>query len=461
MSNFKRLDQYIVLHSLGKGATAHVKAVEDPTTHQIYAAKIMKSYHGSGNEELKETIQNEMENLNSLAHPNIVNLICVNESGTYAKRNGQTKRVMYMLMELCPNGELFDVLYRTGKFSEEITRFYFHQLIETLEAVHNQGITHRDIKPENILFDRDFNLKISDFGFSTLIDKYADGMLYTQLGTQGYMAPEIHQNLPYRGEIVDLFAAGIVLFIMYTQNPPFTKAVPNDPFYRLLSKKDDKFWVYHSRNKTSDFFTQDFKNLIFSMLALQPNDRLPISHIKAHPWYNGPVATTDEIVSELRKRKEKIIQAAQKAAKAKNLGNRPGAINNGGRVYRCESGEPELAGQLSLQIEDLVVEPLPEHFNTVNRFYQIISGIDPQDIVTILARSFQNLDTEWNPSHDKYEFEVTIRTEVDTLNFVISIYSMEDELNLISFKLNNGSKFEFMSIFKTIEDNIFSAQESY
>lgn len=58
--------------------------------------------------------------------------------------------------------------------------------------MHHKGIAHRDLKPENILFDKNFNLKVADFGFAALMDKYADGKLRTTLGTEGYMAPEIH-----------------------------------------------------------------------------------------------------------------------------------------------------------------------------------------------------------------------------------------------------------------------------
>jgi len=95
-------------------------------------------------------------------------------------------------MELCSNGELFDILFQSGKFDEPTTRFYFHQLISGLEACHNAGITHRDMKPENVLFDDLFNLKLSDFGFAAVLSgRDGSGQLHTHLGTEGYMAPEI------------------------------------------------------------------------------------------------------------------------------------------------------------------------------------------------------------------------------------------------------------------------------
>lgn len=87
--------------------------------------------------------------------------------------------------------------------------------------MHDKGYAHRDIKPENLLLTSTFVLKIADFGFSCLIrGKDGTGILKTKLGTEGYMAPEIATK-HYDGRKTDIFATGIILFIMYTGNPPF------------------------------------------------------------------------------------------------------------------------------------------------------------------------------------------------------------------------------------------------
>ena len=71
------------------------------------------------------------------------------------------------------------------------------------------------MKPENLLFDEDFNLKITDFGFSVYLSgRDGTGMLKTHLGTEQYMAPEIHEERAYKGDAVDIFACGLILFIL-------------------------------------------------------------------------------------------------------------------------------------------------------------------------------------------------------------------------------------------------------
>lgn len=83
--------------------------------------------------------------------------------------SGKMKEVMYILMEYCPAGELIEFLLHTGSFSDRMVRAYFKQLLDGVQACHVEGISHRDIKPENLLLDSNFNLKITDFGFSTFM----------------------------------------------------------------------------------------------------------------------------------------------------------------------------------------------------------------------------------------------------------------------------------------------------
>eukprot|EP00330_Aristerostoma_sp_ATCC50986_P010545 CAMPEP_0114596026 /NCGR_PEP_ID=MMETSP0125-20121206/17967_1 /TAXON_ID=485358 ORGANISM="Aristerostoma sp., Strain ATCC 50986" /NCGR_SAMPLE_ID=MMETSP0125 /ASSEMBLY_ACC=CAM_ASM_000245 /LENGTH=566 /DNA_ID=CAMNT_0001798487 /DNA_START=68 /DNA_END=1768 /DNA_ORIENTATION=- len=309
--------KYVLVKPLGSGYNSKVKLGYDPQTNNYYAVKMIKHSHPSLN---LKTLKKEIEVLQLLKHDNITNLAEFHESIDYVKKNGQTYKVVAIVMEYIANGELFEYVADSGRFSEKIARTYFRILIETLEYCHEQGITHRDLKPENLLFDADFNLKVADFGFATLLaGKDGSGQLHTILGTESYMAPEIHLRQPYSGPAVDLFASAIILFIMMSGNPPFAKADPrNDPHYKLLCiNRHETFWKAHSRNKPEGFYSDDFKNLMNSMLALDPAVRLSLAEVKQHAWYNGDIADVEKLQKEFAGRKKLVDEELERQRQAK------------------------------------------------------------------------------------------------------------------------------------------------
>lgn len=110
------------------------------------------------------------------------------------------------------------------------------------------------------------------------------------------MAPEIASK-HYDGRKTDIFAAGVILFIMFSGNPPFEKAVITDPYYKLIKEKRfDIFWNAHSRKRTPGFFTESFKDIVQKMLAYVPSERPTIVEISKHPWIKGSVCTHQEIL---------------------------------------------------------------------------------------------------------------------------------------------------------------------
>ena len=120
------------------------------------------------------------------------------------------------------------------------------------------------------------------------------------------MAPELHLKMPYSGNSVDLFASGIILFLMVSGHPPFVKADPRDPLYKLIcTNKQEGFWKFHEKQKKSSF-TQNLKNLINSMLAFDPTQRLSIGEVMAHEWMQGIQKNEQEIMIEFCARKKKI-----------------------------------------------------------------------------------------------------------------------------------------------------------
>ncbi len=83
--------------------------------------------------------------------------------------------------------------------------------------IHKNGICHRDLKPENLLLDGDGNLKVADFGLSTMfIRGKSRRVLTTRCGTPAYMSPEVSKSLEYEGDDADIWSCCIILIILLT-----------------------------------------------------------------------------------------------------------------------------------------------------------------------------------------------------------------------------------------------------
>lgn len=104
-----------------------------------------------------------------------------------------------------------------------LLKIMFLQLIDAISALHNKaGYAHMDIKLDNILISNEGNLKLCDFGLSTP----ATSLISKKLGTEAYMAPEIHyaRQTPCVAKCTDIFSLGILFFIMTFGAPPFHTA---------------------------------------------------------------------------------------------------------------------------------------------------------------------------------------------------------------------------------------------
>ena len=148
-----------------------------------------------------------MDILKLLNHPNIIKLHSVFEGGKH----------VYFVMDLLKGGELLARILEKGFYSERDTSALFVQILRALSYLHSFGIMHRDIKPENLIFrEKDsYELVLADFGFSEFANK--NDKLFKRCGTPGFVAPEILNDSPYNTK-VDIFSAGILLYIMFCFN---------------------------------------------------------------------------------------------------------------------------------------------------------------------------------------------------------------------------------------------------
>ena len=256
------LEGYTIGRTLGSGFSAKVKHATDQQGNQ-YALKIFRHDNPKFNQRQFTLLKNEVQQTSTFDHPNVVKYHTFGEQVTWSKNKGDVL-VSYIAQELISGGELFDYVANSGAFSESVCKYYFKQMLHGLNYIHSQGFAHRDLKPENILLDSQYNVKLVDFGFvKDLAGADNSGFMHSRVGTPGYMAPEILSRKAYQGQQVDLFALGVILFILYTGHPPFMSADENDKYYRMLMiNRADQFWLYHSQDRADGFFSEEFKDLI-------------------------------------------------------------------------------------------------------------------------------------------------------------------------------------------------------
>ena len=230
---------------------------------QEVAIKIIKNASLGNSERLKK-IKQEAKILAAFTHPHIMRVYELIESPDD----------IYIVMEYIPGGELYDSILSRGKYEEDEARALFQQLIYALEYCHAHGVVHRDIKPENILLDDHGDVKIIDFG---LANYFKDGsFLSTSCGSVNYAAPEILEGEPYSGPEVDIWSAGIVLYILLSGYLPF-----DDNNLSVLFAK-----IKNAEYELPPMISEESADLIARMLNPDPVNRISLGQILKHPWFN-------------------------------------------------------------------------------------------------------------------------------------------------------------------------------
>lgn len=303
----RKVGTYVLHETLGKGGYSWVKKGIDEKSGQAVALKFMTRAEKAWEKEQAEQVRTEIKSLIRVNNPHVMKLFAYNLNCKYPEKNGNTLNTILLVLEYCPGGELFDILYYTQYLSAKTARTYFLQMIEGIKACHDSGIVHRDIKPQNLLMDGNYMLKLTDFGLSFLCkdENSADNALMktSYVGTRGYQAPELLKREKY-SKACDMFSAGVVLFILLTGYPPFEQAAKTDKWYQPLASKTPNvklFWKQHEGCGVD----KDCQDLLAGLLAYKPGQRLTIEEVKKHAWCHGKKAevhTPESLAKELKER---------------------------------------------------------------------------------------------------------------------------------------------------------------
>lgn len=259
-----------------------MKKAENRKTHEQVAVKIVKHTHSQA------ILDREIEIMKRAAtHPHILHLYDVY----------QTRKNIYLVMELAEGGEVFDHIVKHGEYSEQDASIVARKIVEAVKFLHDQGICHRDLKPQNLLCTgkTPTDIRIADFGLSKVFNEQTmmktcllcclsfsfsffdlpTPQIYKGCGSPEYVAPEILMCMAY-DEAVDMWSIGIIIYILLTGCFPFW----SENVQTLYQKIMNGAYRWPTRPEVSD----SAKDLVRKLLEKNPKKRMTAAECLRHPW---------------------------------------------------------------------------------------------------------------------------------------------------------------------------------
>lgn len=263
---------------LGKGSFGLViEATEKETETKWAIKKVNKEKAGSSAVKL---LEREVSILKSVKHEHIIHLEQVFE----------TPKKMYLVMELCEDGELKKILERKGHFSENETRWIIQSLASAIAYLHSKDIVHRDLKLENIMVKSSYvddnnelnlNIKVTDFGLAVKKQgRRSEAMLQTTCGTPMYMAPEVINAHEYSQQC-DIWSIGVIMYILLCGEPPFL-ASSEEKLFELIRKGNLSF-----EDPVWDSVSDCAKTVLHQLMKVDPAHRITAKELLDSPWLTG------------------------------------------------------------------------------------------------------------------------------------------------------------------------------
>ncbi len=219
------VDRYQVICPIGKGGMGSVFLGWDPKLDRHVALKTLPIGQGKGfgsRKNMSETLVQEAITAARISHRNVVSIYDV----------VSTESTAFIAMEYIKGESLYNLLQRNGGLPLTLTLAIAVAVLRGLHSAHKMGFVHRDVKPANVLLDINGDIKLTDFGTTTLISGLTSD---TITGTPAYMAPETYQS----GEVSiksDLFAVGVVIVECLLGHNPFSGKKQNQTRHNIIKK---------------------------------------------------------------------------------------------------------------------------------------------------------------------------------------------------------------------------------
>ena len=290
--------EYTMGKKLGDGAYGSVFLAAHNATGAVRAIKqIPKSRIRN-----PERLETEIQVMRECDHPNIVRLYEVYEDTRY----------VYLVIEHCEGGELFDYIVSKKRLNEKEAAQLFGQLLSSVRYLHSHEIVHRDLKPENLLFlgtpGEDPLIKLCDFGLAKTMSAQKRTML-TKAGSAFYIAPEVLDDQGY-GSSCDIWSCGVILFILLSGRPPFGGKNDQEIFQAVSSGK------YNMQTPEWKKISSEAKQFIVRMLSMDPASRPTAVEALRDRWFEVASASSSATGMQESFQNLKQFRASQKLQQA-------------------------------------------------------------------------------------------------------------------------------------------------
>jgi len=254
---------YSIGTTIGEGSYAKVKSAYSEKLQKRVAMKIIN--RRSAPKDFKDKfLPRELRCMKSVNHVNCIKLYEIIEF----------EQKVYIVMEHAGHGDLLEYIKLRGAIPEDRCRVMFKQIVDAVHYLHGVNIAHRDLKCENLLLDYQNNIKVTDFGFSRFYDEGT--ISKTFCGSAAYAAPEILQGIPYVTPLHDIWAMGVILYIMVCASMPYDDSNIKKMIRDQLERK-----VTFSKSKP---VSKEAKDLIAHILEVNVKKRYTIANIYQHAW---------------------------------------------------------------------------------------------------------------------------------------------------------------------------------
>ena len=234
-------------------------------------------------------LKTEISSMKELSHEHLCTLY-----GTI-----ECQHHIYLVMEYCPGGTLYNLIKsHKGGLPENKARKLLHQIICGVAYMHKRGYVHRDLKGTNIVLTDRQDAKIIDFGFTVKVSSIQSSeSKHNRLGTPQFQAPEIFKGRVLNAQKVDIWAIGVIFYVMLSDRLPFPYTLPlNSESMAKLGRN-----VMTGQYNNLDNISHQASDLLKSLLKVDPESRPTAQELLNHPYFHAEGSQANAHITPLNR----------------------------------------------------------------------------------------------------------------------------------------------------------------